>query len=114
MTWPFIAPILLLTISNVFMTFAWYGQFKYPAAPIWILILAGWGIAFFEYCFAVPANHIGHTVYSAAQLKTMQEVITLGVFAVFSTTYLGEAMKWNDEVAFCFLIGAAYFAFHEF
>jgi len=114
MTWPFIAPILLLTISNVFMTFAWYGQFKYPAAPLWVLVLAGWGIAFFEYCLAVPANHIGHTVYSAAQLKIMQEVITLGVFAVFSTAYLGEALKWNDAVSFCFLIGAAYFAFHEF
>ena len=114
MNWAFIAPILLLSISNVFMTFAWYGQFKYPATPLWILVLAGWGIAFFEYCFAVPANHIGHAVYSTAQLKTMQEVITLGVFAVFSATYLGEAMKWNDAVAFCLLIGAAYFAFHEF
>jgi uncharacterized protein (DUF486 family) len=114
MTWSFIAPILLLSISNVFMSFAWYGQFKYPAAPLWALILVGWGIAFFEYCFAVPANRIGHAVYSAAQLKTMQEVITLGVFAVFSTTYLGETLKWNDAVAFCFLIGAAYFAFNEF
>ena len=111
MTWPMIAPILLLSVSNVFMTFAWYGQLKYPATPLWILIPVSWGIAFFEYCFAVPANHIGHTVYSAAQLKTMQEVITLAVFAIFSTTYLGEALKWNHGVAFLLLIGAAYFAF---
>jgi uncharacterized protein (DUF486 family) len=111
MTWPMIAPILLLSISNVFMTFAWYGQFKFPAMPLGILILVSWGIAFFEYCLAVPANRIGHTVYSAAQLKTMQEVITLAVFAIFSTTYLGEALKWNHGVAFLFLIGAAYFAF---
>lgn len=111
MTWPMIAPILLLSVSNVFMTFAWYGQLKYPATSLWILIPVSWGIAFFEYCFAVPANHIGHTVYSAAQLKTMQEVITLAVFAIFSTTYLGEALKWNHGVAFLLLIGAAYFAF---
>jgi uncharacterized protein (DUF486 family) len=110
MAWPMIAPVLLLCISNVFMTFAWYGQLKFPAAPLWILIPVSWGIAFFEYCFAVPANHIGHTVYSAAQLKTMQEVITLAVFAVFSVTYLGEALKWNHGVAFVLLIGAAYFA----
>ena len=111
MTWPMIAPILLLSISNVFMTFAWYGQFKFATTSLWILIPVSWGIAFFEYCLAVPANRIGHTVYSAAQLKTMQEVITLAVFAIFSVTYLGEALKWNHGVAFLFLIGAAYFAF---
>ena len=110
MAWPMIAPVLLLCVSNIFMIFAWYGQLKFPATPLWILIPVSWGIAFFEYCFAVPANHIGHTVYSAAQLKTMQEVITLGVFAIFSTTYLGEALKWNHGVAFVLLIGAAYFA----
>jgi hypothetical protein len=93
------------------MTFAWYGQLKYPSTALWILIPVSWGIAFFEYCFAVPANHIGHRVYSAAQLKTMQEVITLGVFAIFSVTYLGEALKWNHAVSFLFLVGAAYFAF---
>lgn len=109
----YIAPIALLSISNIFMTFAWYGQLKFPNTSIWILIPVCWGIAFFEYCFAVPANHIGHTVYSAAQLKTIQEVITLSVFAVFSTTYLGEALKWNHGVAFLFLCGAAYFAFHK-
>jgi len=114
MTWPYIAPILLLGISNVFMTFAWYGQFRYPGVALWILIPASWGIAFFEYCLAVPANRIGHTVYSAAQLKTIQEVITLAVFAVFSATFLGEALKWNHGVAFAFLVGAAYFAFGKF
>jgi hypothetical protein len=96
------------------MTFAWYGQFRFPGVALWILIPASWGIAFFEYCFAVPANRIGHTVYSAAQLKTIQEVITLVVFAVFSVTFLGEALKWNHAVAFAFLIGASYFAFGDF
>jgi uncharacterized protein (DUF486 family) len=106
-------PILLLSGSNVFMTFAWYGQLRYPGAPVWALVLIGWGIAFFEYCLAVPANHFGYRVYSAAQLKTMQEVITLAVFAVFSTTYLGEALKWNHLVAFCLLGLAAFFAFNK-
>ena len=113
MSWPVIAPVLLLLMSNVFMTFAWYGQLKYPAAPLWLVIPACWGIAFFEYCLAVPANRIGYTVYSAAQLKTMQEVITLSVFAVFSTAYLGEPLKWNHMVAFAFLALAAFFAFHD-
>ncbi len=110
---PTLLPIALLVCSNVFMTFAWYGQLKYPTAPLWLLIPASWGIAFFEYCLAVPANKIGHQVYSAAQLKTMQEVITLLVFAVFSITYLGESLKWNHMVAFCFLCGAAFFSFHK-
>jgi uncharacterized protein len=114
MRWPFVAPILLLLSSNVFMTFAWYGQLKYPSAPLWLVILVSWGIAFFEYCLAVPANRIGYTVYSAAQLKTMQEVITLAVFAVFSITYLGESFRWNHVVAFALLASAAFFAFHEF
>ena len=110
---PYLLPIALLVCSNVFMTFAWYGQLKYPTAPLWLLIPASWGIAFFEYCLAVPANKIGHQVYSAAQLKTMQEVITLLVFAVFSITYLGESLKWNHMVAFGFLCGAAFFSFHK-
>ena len=113
MSWPYIAPIALLCCSNVFMTFAWYGQLKFPATPLWLVILVSWGIAFFEYCLAVPANHIGHSVYSAAQLKTMQEIITLLVFAIFSVTYLGEALKWNHAVAFLFLCGAAFFSFHK-
>jgi uncharacterized protein (DUF486 family) len=113
MRWPFLAPILLLSISNIFMTFAWYGQLKFPAQPLWVVILAGWGIALLEYCFAVPANRIGYGVYSAAQLKTMQEMITLVVFGFFSTLYLGEPVKWNHGVAFAMLVGAAYFAFFE-
>ncbi|MBV9569911.1 MAG: DMT family protein [Alphaproteobacteria bacterium] len=111
MSWTYLVPIVLLCASNVFMTFAWYGQLKYPAAPLWAVIPISWGIAFAEYCFAVPANRIGYRVYSAAQLKTMQEVITLAVFAIFSATYLGEALKWNHLVAFGCLALAAYFGF---
>jgi len=114
MRWPFVAPILMLLASNVFMTFAWYGQLKFPSAPLWLVIPLCWAIAFFEYCLAVPANRIGYSVYSAAQLKTIQEVITLSVFAVFSVTYLGESLRWNHAVAFALLAGAAFFAFHEF
>ncbi|MBV9331405.1 MAG: DMT family protein [Alphaproteobacteria bacterium] len=110
----FIAPILLLCISNLFMTFAWYGQLKFPSAPLKVLIPACWGIALLEYCFAVPANHFGARVYSAVQLKTMQEVITLVVFAGFSVWYLGEPLRWNHAVAFAFLVLAAYFAFAKF
>ena len=108
-----LAPIVLLLVSNVFMTFAWYGQLKFPNAVLWQVVLISWGIAFFEYCLAVPANRIGHQVYSAAQLKTLQEIITLLVFAVFSVTYLGESLKWNHMVAFMFLCGAAFFSFHK-
>ena len=108
-----LAPILLLFASNVFMTFAWYGQLKFPNTSLWILIPVCWGIAFFEYCLAVPANRIGHQVYSAPQLKTMQEIITLLVFGVFSVLYLGESLKWNHMVAFVFLCGAAFFSFHK-
>src|ERR1700753_4236979 len=95
------------------MTFAWYGQLRFPATPLWIVVIVSWGIAFFEYCLAVPANRIGHSVYSAAQLKTMQEIITLLVFAIFSVTYLGESLKWNHLAAFLFLCGAAFFSFHK-
>ena len=91
-----LAPILLLFASNVFMTFAWYGQLKFPNVALWQVVLVSWGIAFFEYCLAVPANRIGHQVYSAAQLKTMQEIITLVVFAVFSVSYLGEPPSQNN------------------
>ena len=108
-----VAPIALLFISNIFMTFAWYGHMRFPNAILWQVVLISWGIAFFEYCLAVPANRIGHQVYSAAQLKTMQEIITLLVFAVFSVTYLGETLKWNHAVAFAFLCGAAFFSFHK-
>lgn len=110
----YVLPILLLCFSNIFMTFAWYGQFKFATTPLWILIPASWGLAFFEYCLAVPANHLGHTVYSAAQLKTIQEVITLLVFAGFSVWFLGEPIRWNQVVSFGLIVAAAYFAFAKF
>jgi uncharacterized protein (DUF486 family) len=110
---PAISPIVLLFISNIFMTFAWYGHLKYKASPLIIAILASWGIAFIEYCFAVPANRIGHQVYSAAELKTMQEVITLLVFAAFSVLYLGEKISWNHLVGFALIAGGAYFIFQK-
>ncbi len=106
-----IAPILLLVASNVFMTFAWYGHLKVEHRPIWLLVLASWGIAFFEYCLAVPANRIGRAVYSAAELKTMQEVITLAVFAVFSVAYLGERFTWNHAIGFALIAAGALFIF---
>jgi uncharacterized protein (DUF486 family) len=114
MSWAYIAPILLLCCSNIFMTFAWYGQLRYPSAPLLWVTLISWGIALPEYCLATPANRIGHQVYAAAQLKTLQEVITLVVFGVFSVTYLGEPLKWNHGVAFGLIVAAAFFAFHKF
>lgn len=108
-----ILPILLLTVSNIFMTFAWYGHLKFKAAPIVLVVLVSWGIAFFEYCFQVPANRIGHEFYSAAQLKTIQEVITLLVFSVFSVAYLKEEFKWNYLVGFVFIIFAVFFIFKK-
>ena len=113
LTGPHVAPILLLVLSNVFMTFAWYGHLKFGSKPLAVVVLVSWAIAFFEYCLAVPANRIGHQVYSAAQLKTMQEIITLLVFAVFSVLYLGETLRWNHLVAFLFLCGAAFFSFNK-
>lgn len=106
-------PVILLTISNIFMTFAWYGHLKYKNSPLWIVVLVSWGIALLEYCFQVPANRIGHSTYSAAQLKTIQEVITLVVFAVFSVVYLKEDFKWNYLVGFALIIGAVFFIFKK-
>lgn len=106
-------PIVLLTISNVFMTFAWYGHLKYKNSMLWIVILLSWGIAFFEYCFQVPANRIGHQYFEAAQLKTIQEVITLIVFALFSVFYLKEGLKWNYIVGFLFIAIAVFFVFKK-
>jgi len=108
---PYLAPIVLLVLSNVFMTFAWYGHLKFKATPLMIVILASWGIAFVEYCLAVPANRIGHAVYSAAQLKTMQEVITLIVFVGFSALYLKEPIGWNHLVGFALIALGAWFIF---
>jgi uncharacterized protein (DUF486 family) len=111
---PSLAPIMMLVASNVFMTFAWYGHLKYKSSPLLIAILASWGIAFFEYCLAVPANRIGSQVYSTAQLKTMQEVITLLVFAGFSVLYLKEPLGWNHLVGFTLIAAGAYFIFQKF
>ena len=104
-------PVLLLTISNIFMTFAWYGHLKYKGSALWIVILVSWGIALFEYCFQVPANRIGHEYFTAAQLKTIQEVITLVVFSVFSIFYLKEDFQWNYLVGFALIILAVFFIF---
>lgn len=108
-----ISPIILLLISNIFMTFAWYGHLKFRSSALWIVILASWGIALFEYCFQVPANRIGYGIYNAAQLKTIQEVITLIVFSLFSVFYLKEQFKWNYLVGFCFIILAVFFIFKK-
>ncbi len=106
-------PVLLLVASNVFMTFAWYGHLKFKSAPLWIVILASWAIAFFEYCLQVPANRMGHGTFSAAELKTIQEIITLIVFSVFSALYLKEEFKWNYLVGFALIILAAFFIFKK-
>lgn len=111
-------PIPLVTIglllaSNVFMTFAWYGHLSYKSAPLWIVIFVSWGIAFFEYVLQVPANRIGHGHFSAAELKTIQEIITLSVFAVFSVYYLKEPLAWNHLVGFAFIAAGGFFIFHK-
>ncbi len=113
LTSPYVAPILLLLCSNLFMTFAWYGHLKFKAAPLALVVLVSWGIAFIEYCFAVPANRIGHAVYSAVELKTMQEVITLLVFAGFSVLYLKESLGWNHAVGFALIALGAWFVFQK-
>jgi uncharacterized protein (DUF486 family) len=105
--------IVLLTISNIFMTFAWYGHLKYRQAPLFKVIVISWGIAFFEYWLAVPANRWGSAVYSAVQLKTMQEVITLVVFAGFSVLYLKEPLGWNHGLGFALIAAGAFLIFHK-
>jgi uncharacterized protein len=105
---------VLLTISNAFMTIAWYGHLKFGKTALWVVVLASWLIAFFEYCFQVPANRWGYQGgLSAAQLKVMQEVITLAVFAVFAVAYLDERLRWNHFVAFGLMVGAVFFVFHK-
>jgi uncharacterized protein len=106
-------PILLLLVSNVFMTFAWYGHLNFKSAPLWIVVLASWGIAFFEYCFQVPANRLGSAQFTTPQLKIVQEVITLAVFAVFSILYLKESLRWNHAAAALCMVGAVYFVFRR-
>ena len=101
--------VLLLTISNIFMTFAWYGHLKFKDKPLWIVILVSWLIAFVEYCFQVPANRIGHYSFTAAQLKVMQEFISLTVFGVFAIFWLREELRWNHFVAFALILAAVFF-----
>lgn len=108
---PYVLPIMLLVASNLFMTLAWYGHLNYKSAPLMLVIMVSWAIAFVEYCLAVPANRIGHAVYSAAELKTIQEVITLLVFAGFSVLYLKEPLGWNHFVGFGLIAGGAFFVF---
>ena len=106
--------VILLFISNTFMTFAWYGHLKYENVPYWKVILASWGIAFFEYCFMVPANRLGALEgFSGFQLKTIQEVITLTVFSLFAIFILKEPLRWNYLVSFVFILGAVYFMFKK-
>jgi uncharacterized protein (DUF486 family) len=105
--------VALLLVSNIFMTIAWYGHLKYKSAPLFWTIIVSWLIAFVEYCFQVPANRIGHYQFTAAQLKTIQEVITLVVFSVFSVIYLKEDLKWNYLVGFAMIIVAVFFIFKK-
>ena len=109
----YLNPIILLTISNIFMTFAWYGHLRYKHSSLWIVIVVSWLIAFLEYCFQVPANRFGHEVYNVVQLKTIQEVITLIIFSIFSVLYLKEQFKWNYLVGFIFIVLAVFFIFKK-
>ncbi len=109
----YISPIILLIISNVFMTFAWYGHLKYKSTALWTVIIVSWLIAFLEYCFQVPANRMGNEVYNVVQLKTIQEVITLSVFSLFSVLYLKEHFRWNYLVGFIFIVLAVFFIFKK-
>lgn len=110
----YLTPIALLIGSNIFMTTAWYWHLRFKEVPILHVILISWGLALVEYCLAVPANRLGSEVYSAAQLKTIQEVITLVIFAGFSVLYLKEPFTWNQGVGFAFIAVGAYFIFHKF
>jgi len=106
-----VVPIILLLCSNLFMTVAWYGHLRFKQKALWVVILASWGIAFFEYCLQVPANRWGNAVYTATQLKIIQEIVTLVVFYVFATLYLSEKLKWNHFAAFICIIAAVAFTF---
>jgi uncharacterized protein (DUF486 family) len=105
--------IILLTASNIFMTFAWYGHLKFKDVALWKVILISWGIAFFEYCLMVPANRYGYGQFNATELKTIQEVITLVVFTLFSIFYLKEEFRWNYVVGFVLIIAAVFFIFKK-
>ena len=110
-TMTYLVPVLMLIASNVFMTFAWYGHLAYKQSPLFLVIVVSWGIAFIEYCLAVPANRWGHAVYSAAELKTIQEVVTLSVFALFSVAYLKEPLGLNHLIGFSLIAAGAFFVF---
>jgi len=109
----YLLPVLMLLASNVFMTFAWYGHLKFKHSPLLLAVLASWGLAFFEYMLMVPANRRGSSVSSVVQLKTIQEIITLVVFAGFSAWFLGQPLKWNHYAAFVLIVGAAFLMFYE-
>ena len=111
--WPYVAPIILLFCSNLFMTLAWYGHLKFKAVSLVIVVLVSWGIAFVEYCFAVPANRIGSAIYSPAELKTIQEVITLIVFAGFTAIYFDEPLSWTQAAGFALIALGAALVFHD-
>lgn len=111
LNWSYLTPIALLVGSNIFMTTAWYWHLRYKEVPLLTVIFISWGLAFIEYCMAVPANRLGSEVYSAAQLKTMQEVITLLVFAVFSIVYLKQGITLNHVIGFALIAGGAFFVF---
>jgi uncharacterized protein (DUF486 family) len=111
LTSAYVLPIILLLASNVFMTFAWYGHLNYTSKPLWMAVMVSWGIAFFEYWLAVPANRIGYQVYSAAELKTIQEVITFAVFAAFSVFFLKQAITINHLIGFALIAAGAFFVF---
>jgi len=106
-------PITLLLASNVVMTFAWYWHLRFHDLPLSLVVPLSWGMALFEYCLAVPANRIGYEIYSAAQLKTIQEIVTLSVFAAFSVLYLGESLRWNHLIGFALIVLATFFIFHK-
>lgn len=108
-----VVTIGLLLCSNLFMTFAWYGHLRFPKVTLFHIIIISWLIAFFEYCFQVPANRIGFGYFSAAELKTIQEIISLSIFMIFSVTYLGEPLKWNYIFGFALIMLAAFVIFHE-
>ncbi len=110
-TFTTIMPIVLLVVSNLFMTTAWYGHLKFPGAALWVAVMISWGIAFVEYWLAVPANRIGYGTYSAAELKTIQEVISLSVFAGFAVFVLGEKLTWNHGIGFGLIAAGAFFIF---
>ncbi len=110
---PYLTPVLMLIGSNVFMTTAWYWHLRYKEVTLWQVILISWGLAFIEYCLAVPANRIGSSVYNAAQLKTMQEVITFAVFAGFSYLYLKEPITLSQGIGFALIALGAFFVFHK-